>query len=43
VDAHASTAIPKGTAALAVNQTGPNPSELIDATNDVTDIRVETV
>jgi predicted molibdopterin-dependent oxidoreductase YjgC len=43
VDAHASTAIPKGTAALAVNQPGPNPSELIDATNDVTDIRVETV
>jgi len=43
VDAHASTAIPKGTAALAVNQAGPNPAELIDATNDVTDIRVETV
>ena len=43
VDAHASTAIPKGAAALAVNQPGPNPTELIDATQDVTDIRVETV
>jgi NADH-quinone oxidoreductase subunit G len=43
VDAHASTAIPKGAAALALNQPGPNPGDLIDATQDVTDIRVETV
>jgi anaerobic selenocysteine-containing dehydrogenase len=43
VDAHASTAIPKGAAALAGNQPGPDPAELIDAANDVTDIRVETV
>jgi anaerobic selenocysteine-containing dehydrogenase len=43
LDAHASTAIPKGAAVLAVNQPGPDPFDLIDATQDVTHIRVETV
>jgi anaerobic selenocysteine-containing dehydrogenase len=43
VEAHASTAIPKGSAALAVNQPGPNPADLIDATLDVTDLRVDTL
>jgi hypothetical protein len=43
VEAHASTAIPKGSAALAVNQPGPNPADLIDATQDITDLRIDTV
>ena len=43
VEAHASTAIPKGSAALAVNQPGPNPADLIDATQDVTDLRIDTL
>jgi anaerobic selenocysteine-containing dehydrogenase len=43
VEAHASTAIPKGSAALTVNQAGPDPADLIDATQPVTDVRIETV
>jgi NADH-quinone oxidoreductase subunit G len=43
IDAHASTAIPKGSAALVVNQVGPDPADFIDATHEVTDIRIETV
>jgi hypothetical protein len=43
VEAHASTAIPKGSAALTVNQPGPDPADLIDATTHVTDVRIETV
>jgi NADH-quinone oxidoreductase subunit G len=42
-DAHASTLIPKGSAALTVNQPGPNPADLIDAAQDVTDVRIETI
>jgi len=43
VDAHASTLVPKGSAALTVNQPGPDPADLIDATQPVTDVRIETV
>jgi anaerobic selenocysteine-containing dehydrogenase len=43
VEAHASTTIPKGSAALTVNQPGPDPADLIDATQPVTDIRIETL
>jgi predicted molibdopterin-dependent oxidoreductase YjgC len=43
VEAHASTSIPRGAAALTVNQPGPDPADLIDATQDVTDVRIETV
>ncbi len=43
VEAHASTLVPKGSAALTVNQPGPDPADLIDATQDVTDIRIETL
>ncbi|MEY2420070.1 MAG: NADH-quinone oxidoreductase subunit [Acidimicrobiaceae bacterium] len=43
VEAHASTIIPKGSAALTVNQPGPDPADLIDATQPVTDVRIETV
>jgi predicted molibdopterin-dependent oxidoreductase YjgC len=43
ISAHASTAIPKGSAALTVNQSGPDPADLIDAALDVTDVRIETV
>ena len=43
VDAHASTAVPKGSAALTVNQPGPDPADLIDATQHVTDVRIENV
>jgi NADH-quinone oxidoreductase subunit G len=43
-EAHADERLPKGVAALIVNQLeGPNPHELIDASLPVTDIRVETV
>ena len=43
-DAHADASLPKGIAVVTVNQLeGPNPHELIDATQPVTDIRVETV
>ncbi len=43
-DAQADASLPKGVAVLVVNQLeGPNPYELIDATQPVTDIRVETV
>jgi anaerobic selenocysteine-containing dehydrogenase len=43
VEAHASTAIPKGAAALSVNQPGPDPFDLIDATQPVSDVRIETI
>jgi anaerobic selenocysteine-containing dehydrogenase len=43
VEAHASTTIPKGSVALTVNQPGPDPADLIDATRAVTDVRIETV
>jgi NADH-quinone oxidoreductase subunit G len=43
VEAHASTAIPKGSVVLTVNQPGPDPADLIDATHAVTDVRIETV
>jgi len=43
IDAHASSAIPKGSAVLTVNQPGPDPADLIDATQAITDIRIETV
>jgi anaerobic selenocysteine-containing dehydrogenase len=43
LEAHASTAVPRGAAAILVNQPGPDPADLIDATRPVTDIRIETV
>jgi anaerobic selenocysteine-containing dehydrogenase len=43
VEAHASTAIPQGAAALTINQRGPDPFDLIDATQPVTDVRIETL
>ena len=43
VDVHASTAVPKGTVALTVNQPGPDPADLIDATQHVTDVRIENL
>ncbi|MEY2458321.1 MAG: NADH-quinone oxidoreductase subunit [Acidimicrobiaceae bacterium] len=43
IEAHASTAIPKGSAALTFNQPGADPADLIDATQPVTVVRVETV
>jgi anaerobic selenocysteine-containing dehydrogenase len=43
VTAHACDAIPKGTAALVVNQPGTDPADLIDATQRVADIRIETL
>jgi anaerobic selenocysteine-containing dehydrogenase len=43
IEAHASTAIPKGSAALTFNQPGADPADLIDATQPVTDVRIETV
>jgi predicted molibdopterin-dependent oxidoreductase YjgC len=43
VEAHASTVIPKGSVALTVNQPGPDPADLIDATQAVTDIRIESL
>jgi anaerobic selenocysteine-containing dehydrogenase len=43
-EAHGDASLPKGIAVVVVNQLeGPNPYELIDATQPVTDIRVETV
>jgi anaerobic selenocysteine-containing dehydrogenase len=43
-EAHADAVLPKGVAAVVVNLLeGPNPHELIDASQPVTDIRVETV
>ncbi|MGH9186552.1 MAG: molybdopterin oxidoreductase family protein, partial [Acidimicrobiales bacterium] len=35
--------VPKGVAAIYVNQEGPNPTEFIDASAPVTEIRLETV
>jgi predicted molibdopterin-dependent oxidoreductase YjgC len=35
--------VPRGAAALALNQTGANPTELIDARAPVTDVRVESL
>jgi anaerobic selenocysteine-containing dehydrogenase len=43
IDAHASTSMPKGSVALTVNQPGPDPADLIDAAQPVTDVRIETV
>jgi len=43
IDAQASTSVPRGAAALLVNQPGPDPADLIDASKAVTDIRIETV
>ncbi|MEY2570446.1 MAG: NADH-quinone oxidoreductase subunit [Acidimicrobiaceae bacterium] len=42
LEAHVDAALPKGTAHLTVNQPGADPSELIDATAPVTDIRIES-
>ncbi len=42
VDAHVDASIPRGTAALVVNQPGIDPAELIDASAPVTDIRIES-
>jgi NADH-quinone oxidoreductase subunit G len=42
VDAFADPSVPKGAAAMALNQPGPSPTELIDAGSAVTEIRVET-
>jgi len=42
VEARADASLPKGTAALAVNQPGVDPAELIDASAPVTDIRIES-
>jgi NADH-quinone oxidoreductase subunit G len=41
VEVKASGAISKGAAALVVNQSGPDPADLIDATQPVTDVRLE--
>jgi predicted molibdopterin-dependent oxidoreductase YjgC len=43
IEAHPSNMIPRGAAVLTVNQPGPDPADLIDATQPVTDIRIETV
>jgi formylmethanofuran dehydrogenase subunit D len=40
-DVQATSAVPKGTAAVALNQSGPSANVLIDATTPVTEIRVE--
>jgi predicted molibdopterin-dependent oxidoreductase YjgC len=40
-DVHATSAVPKGTAAVVLNQAGANANVLIDATTPVTEIRVE--
>jgi anaerobic selenocysteine-containing dehydrogenase len=41
LDAHASNGVPRGAAVLTVNQPGPDPADLIDASQPVTDIRIE--
>jgi NADH-quinone oxidoreductase subunit G len=42
VDAFADPGVPKGAAAMALNQPGPGPTELVDAAAPVTEVRVET-
>jgi anaerobic selenocysteine-containing dehydrogenase len=43
IEAHTSPAIPRGAASLIVNQPGIDPADLIDATQPVTEIRIDTV